>query len=222
MNSARIDAIWAVIPVNAFVIGKSRLGLEGEARVAANRGFLDHVLTVVASVLDVGNIVVISRDEDALAMARREGARTVLEGAESDLNDALTAGARFAGERGALGVLSIFTDLPDLAAADLNAMIAAFTGDNLVIAPDEQGSGSNALLMVPNALPYRHGPNSLWRHLEAAREAHAPFAIVRRPGLMRDIDTPAQYAEIASRNGERAHQRSTGAAGLARRRNPDP
>jgi hypothetical protein len=24
-----------------------------------------------------------------------------------------------------------------------------------------------------------------------------PFAIVRRPGLMRDVDTPAQYASIA-------------------------
>ncbi|MDB5706600.1 MAG: cofC [Sphingomonas bacterium] len=199
-------AIWAVIPVKPFDEGKSRLGLIGDARATTNRAFLDHVLGTALAVLPAGNVVVVSRDETALAVARRAGARGLYEPDEGDLNDALAIGAKFAGERGAAGVLSLFVDLPDLAPQDIRSMISEFTGDNLVIAPDEKGSGSNALLMVPNALPYRHGQDSLWRHLDAARETKTPFAIVRRPGLMRDVDTPAQYASIAERSARVYHE----------------
>lgn len=192
-------AIWAVIPVKPFGEGKSRLGLPDGERAEANRAFLEHVLMTAAAVLPPSRIVIVSRDEAALAMGRRMGARGLCERDEGDLNDALATGAGFAGSRGADGVLSLFADLPSLCAQDLYAMLAAFTGGNVVIAPDEIGSGTNALLMPPNRLPYRHGPDSLWRHLDAAREARLPFSIVRRDGLMRDVDTPAQFAALPAR-----------------------
>jgi 2-phospho-L-lactate guanylyltransferase len=192
MASFPATPIWAVIPVKPFALGKSRLALGEGERAAINRGFLTHVLGVAAAVLPASHIVIVSHDEDALAMARAAGARALREDGVGGLNDALAQGARFADERGAQGVLSLFTDLPDLTPDDLHAMLGAFSGGNLVLAPDEQGSGTNAMLMPPNRVPYRHGADSLWRHLEAARDAQVDFALVRRTGLMRDVDTADQ------------------------------
>lgn len=194
MTSA--DGIWVVIPVKPFAQGKSRLSLPLDDRFAINRAFFDHVLAVSRDVVPGRNILVISRDEAALAAARRGGARALREEEEGDLNDALAIGAQHADQRGARGTLSLFADLPYLGADDLEAMISAFDGDNLVIAPDERGSGSNAMLMAPGAFPYRHGTASFWRHLDAARERGAGFDVIRRSGLMRDIDTPADLAAL--------------------------
>lgn len=191
-------SIWAAIPVKPFDIGKSRLGLVGDARTLTNRAFLDHVLGVAGAVLPTDHIVIVSHDEAALAVAHGAGAHGLREPEGGGLNEALTAAAAFAAGHGATAVLSLFADLPELAPEDLRAMIAAFAGDNLVIAPDDKDSGSNALLMRPNALPYRHGPDSLSRHLDAARMAHVAVSVIRRPGLMRDVDTPAQYSAVAS------------------------
>jgi len=195
-----IGSLWTVIPVKAFHLGKSRLNLPDAQRVQVNRAFLRHVLDTATAVVRPDHVVVVSCDEQALTMARRAGARAVRESHPGDLNEALTQGAQFASDRGADAVLSLFCDLPDVAPDDVRAMIDAFAPDTVVLAPDESGTGTNAILMAPNHLPYRHGPNSLWRHLNAAREARLSFQIVRREGLARDIDTPSQWLAMPSPN----------------------
>ena len=189
------DALWIVLPVKPLAEGKSRLMPGGADRHAINQAFCHHVMHVACQTIAPEHVVVVSRDEAVLAMGRRAGARALREG-EGDLNDALAFGAGFARARGASGILSLFADLPFLTRGDLLAMISAFDGTNLVIAPDEDGSGSNALLMAPGALPYRHGPGSFWRHLDAARETSCAFGIIRREGLMCDIDVPAHLARL--------------------------
>lgn len=190
--------IWAVIPAKPLAEAKSRFGLDREQRQAIAQDFLLRVLQVVRGAIPARNAIVVSRDEDILAIARALGLRALREKAGGDLNDALGAAAVYAQARGAVGVLSVFSDLPYLLAEDLEAMIAAFDGDNLVIAPDEDGAGSNALLMRPRAVPYRHGHGSFWRHIEAAQDKQLAFAVVARAGLMRDVDTPEQLSAFVA------------------------
>ena len=192
-----VSDIWIVVPVKPYETGKSRLRLALAERIAVNRAFFEHVLRTAAAVVDPSRVVIVSGSDEILGTARRFGARSVREDGHATLNDSLAKGAAFAGVRGADGVLSLFADLPYLDSGDLTAMIAPFVGGNLIIAPDEAGSGTNALLMAPNALPYRHQSDSFWLHLSAAREASMPFNIVRRSGLMRDIDTPEHFAELS-------------------------
>jgi 2-phospho-L-lactate/phosphoenolpyruvate guanylyltransferase len=188
------NEVWAVIPAKPFAVGKSRIALAGADREALNRRFLHHVLSVACEVLPARRVVVVSRDEQALMLARSAGARALREDKESDLNHALAMGARFAEVRGARGVLSLFTDLPYLEPDDLERMIGEFDGRNLVIAPNEEGGGSNALLMAPGAIPYAHGTGSFWRHVASATEAKAELAVVERRGLARDVDTVEQLS----------------------------
>jgi len=88
-------------------------------------------------------------------------------------------------------------DLPELDVPDVQALIAAVPPEGgVAIAPDRGGSGTNGLaLRPPPAIPFEFGTNSFSAHREAARNAGVPLAIVRRPGLAFDLDTPDDLSE---------------------------
>jgi len=110
--------IWAVIPAKPLAEAKSRFGLDREQRQAIAQDFLLRVLQVVRGAIPARNAIVVSRDEDILAIARALGLRALQEKAGGDLNDALGAAAVYAQARGAVGVLSVFSDLPYLLPED--------------------------------------------------------------------------------------------------------
>lgn len=188
-------AVMAVRPVDE---GKSRLADELTAgeRVSLNINMFRHVFEVVSQVFPAENIVVISRSEPLLDEARARGAHGAAE-TSCDLNAALTEASRIAVGRGATALLTISSDLPFLEPDDVRAMLDA-KGD-VVIATDRLRIGTNALLVRrPFAMPYRYGGESLAAHKMAAAEAGLTITVVERPGLARDIDTPADLAELGN------------------------
>jgi 2-phospho-L-lactate guanylyltransferase len=54
-----------------------------------------------------------------------------------------------------------------------------------------------------DAIPFRFGPGSFDAHLAAARAAGVPTAVVERPGLAFDLDTPADLERLLSREAAR-------------------
>ena len=61
----------------------------------------------------------------------------------------------------------------------------------IVIAPDGASVGTNALLLEPpTALAPLFGADSFHAHVAWAAELGLRYAIVRRPGLLLDVDTP--------------------------------
>jgi 2-phospho-L-lactate guanylyltransferase len=91
-------------------------------------------------------------------------------------------------------------DLPYLAADDIAALIEAGRGSPVVIAEAKDG-GTNALLVRPPTIlefSFATGQPSARRHAERASAAGLEPVIVKRPGLARDIDTPADLAALAS------------------------
>lgn len=190
------DNVWAIVPVKPFAEAKSRTRLPAGDRLQLSGMLFDHVAGVLGDVLPPHRIVVVSKDENALAMARAAGRRALREVAPHSLNDALAQAMAWVRQRGASAVLSIATDLPDLVAEDVEAMIRARGRNRLVIAPDEAGTGTNALLVAPHSVPYLYGSGSFWRHIQAASDVGMGIEIISRPGLMRDVDTPAQVARL--------------------------
>ena len=64
-----------------------------------------------------------------------------------------------------------------------------------MIAPDRAARGTNALLVAPPlALGPGFGEESFARHRRLAERADLTLAIVERPGLALDLDTPADVA----------------------------
>jgi 2-phospho-L-lactate guanylyltransferase len=157
-----------------------------------NQYLLANTLDVLRPIRSIEHILVISRDPEALALAREHGARTVLEHGTPHLNLALTRATLVARHHTARGVLILPADLPLLTKEDVKMMIEkAKSPPVVVIAPDRHRVGTNGLLVYPVGLiPYEFGPNSFERHCESARLAGARLEICELPSLALDMDLP--------------------------------
>jgi 2-phospho-L-lactate guanylyltransferase len=186
--------IWAIVPVKPLRRGKSRLAgvLTEDERMVLNQYLLANTLDVLRPIRRIEHILVISRDPQALALAREHGARTVLEHGTPQLNLALTRATLVARHHMARGVLVLPADLPLLTKEDVNMMIdRAKFPPVVVIAPDRHYSGTNGLLIHPaGMIPYEFGPNSFERHCESARLTGARLEVCELPSLALDMDLP--------------------------------
>ena len=76
----------------------------------------------------------------------------------------------------------------------------------LRIAPDEAGTGTNALYVRPPGwLGFAFGDASCTRHLAQARALGVSVHRVERPGLKFDLDTPADLERYERSRRERLH-----------------
>jgi 2-phospho-L-lactate/phosphoenolpyruvate guanylyltransferase len=186
--------LWAIVPVKPLRRGKSRLAgtLSDEERAELNRLLLEHTLKTLIDLKEVAEVLVVSRDSSALALARDLGARTVQEDGAPALNTALKRATVIAQVYASHGVLVIPADLPLLSRDDVLALIARATNPPVVvIAPDRRQKGTNALLLSPaNLIEYDFGGDSFKRHCERAQKAGARLEIVDLPSLGLDLDLP--------------------------------
>ena len=161
----------AILPVKRFDRAKQRLssGLEGTSRAVLAEAMLRDVLGALSRVRSLYEIVVVTGEPRAQALAR-------------------------AAEFGAECVLMVPGDCPALDAGEVQALIARHgaAGDRAVtIVPDRHGTGTNALVLTPpNVLVPAFGEGSFARHLAAAKATGAQVTVDEVASLALDVDTP--------------------------------
>ena len=196
--------LWAIVPIKPMRLGKSRLAtvLSEEERAALNRQLLARTVETLKSVPELEQVLVVSRDTAALALARKHGARTVLEDDESHLNMALARATFVARRFNTHGILVLPADLPLLRAEDVRALLeAARQPPAIVIVPDRKREGTNALVITPPGLiSYHFGPGSFRRHCDLAREAGARLEVLELPSLAIDLDWPEDLKLLEEQN----------------------
>ena len=201
------------------------LYLSPQERNAFNRDLLTRTLRAIRLAHINAGVVVVSRDRNALAVAEQAGSHAlaeekldspaaagtpppstceevaaVAEGLEteleSQLNAALTQAARYVVARGATAVLILPTDIPNLTAADVQAMASPRGGEaQIIIAPSRDG-GTNALaLQPPQAIPFAFGRGSFQRHRRLAEAAGIPVRVVESTSLRFDVDLPEDLCD---------------------------
>jgi 2-phospho-L-lactate guanylyltransferase len=200
--------IWAIVPVKPLRRSKSRLSpvLGRDERIALSREMLVGVLETIAHVPGIERTLLVSRDTEAIALARQRGARTLSERPPIELNQALRQATRAAVGSGASAVLVVPADLPLVTSADLADLVArAGPPPTVVIAPDRRGTGTNALFVSPAGLiEYDFGPSSFARHQEMALAAGARVTVCDRPGLALDLDLPEDLGLLREASGGKA------------------
>ena len=192
------NRVWVVIPAKALTEGKTRLApvLSADGRERLNRQFLEHTLGVATAMHELDGVLVVSSDEAALDIARTHGACTLEEVPAQGLNPALTLASQWLAARDVTHVMTVSADLPHLRRPDLGAVIEtaltdAPSGRSVTIAPDEDGQGTNVMVMSPpGVIAYQYGVGSYARHRAASLTCDAVFREVRRPGLIFDVDSP--------------------------------
>jgi 2-phospho-L-lactate/phosphoenolpyruvate guanylyltransferase len=194
-----------VVPCKSLAEGKSRLSpiLGRSARKIICARFLSHTLEVALSLVPADRCHVVVGDKDADSIVSTSGAAVIADPGLG-LNVALSAARDqiFHDSAEDLAILVLPIDLPFVD----NGALCAFMGSkaDVVIAPDRQGSGTNALFIRARALhrfAFRFGPGSFFQHHESAMAAGFMVAVHQDPRLSFDVDNPSDYRERQHGNG---------------------
>lgn len=201
MSSERLIAI---IPVRSFRAGKTRLSpaLDDATRADLIRRMLNHTLTATTEADLFAEIAVISLDPDVLVWTATHWPDVrLLQQSELDpgLIPALEIGRTHAADHDYDGFVVLFPDLPVLQSSDLTALITPPA--QIVIAPDQDQSGTNALLIRRqpadlSSFAFQFGMESFAKHIAEAHRLGLDPTIVTTAGLAFDLDTPAHFAAI--------------------------
>ena len=186
-------SLWAIIPVKPLKNAKSRLSpvLLPDQRFELAQAMLRHVLSVTTAIEQITGVLVISRDTKALAIARELGAKTLQEGAMSNLNPALMRATMVVKSWRADAVLVLPADLPFINAEDIGGLLELALDRSIVIVPDKAHDGTNALLVrPPGAIEFEYGGGSFERHIRLAKAAGLQAFTYESDRLALDIDLP--------------------------------
>jgi 2-phospho-L-lactate guanylyltransferase len=180
---------WSVVvPAKRLAVAKTRLqplpGLTRSDHGALVLALLADTVAAAVSCPRVGSVVVVTDEPAAAELVHRLGARTVPDEPDDGLNPALEHGARAAGGP---AVAALSSDLPALRPGELAAALDAATAAPSCFVADAQGTGTTLLTAVGAPLRPRFGRNSARAHAgDGARGLTGDW-----PGLLRDVDTPA-------------------------------
>ena len=183
-----------LIPLKRLDAAKSRLApaLSVAERRRLMAAMMGHVART-ALAADAGRVVLVSSDPAAPELAGRLGIGCVSD-AGLPWNPGL-AHARRQLPAPAGAVLYLAGDLPLVEVADVAALLDAGRDGTVVIGRAHDG-GTNALLVRPAAAfePAFGTPESAAVHAARAVEHALDVVVLDRPGIARDIDTPADLA----------------------------
>ena len=179
--------LWrAIVPFRAAdddgAGAKTRLAarLDTKARAALAIAMAQHVLETLARCPSIGSIGVLAPTRPAFAPSDTDWIADHGRGLNAELSVAMAL-------RGDAHLVTIHADLPLLGADDIAALLDAALSAGAAIAPDCSRTGTNALaLSDAGGLRPAFGPDSFALHRALLPRA----AVVDRPGLALDIDTP--------------------------------
>lgn len=203
--------VWVILPIKDFVQAKTRLSgvLAPHERRSLMQAMVEDVLSVLCSHSEIERVVLVSDDPAAELLAGKYQIESLDERSlgSQGLNSAVTAASDVLIGQGATKLLVMHGDIPLLAATDISALVDSFhAGDvDVVIAPDEAGTGTNALLFSANNPPlFEFGENSCQKHMESIVGSAGKVRRIDRLGLALDIDEPADLHRlvIAMESGE--------------------
>jgi len=183
------------IPVKALAKAKSRLApvLSPLERAALTLAMLEDVLDAALS-MSAWETWVVSPDEVVLEIAVRRRARPVPE-RKPPLSAAIRQVEDEAEERDASALAVLLGDLPLLTPGELAEALR--TLGPVVAAPSTERDGTNLLVRrPPRVMPARFGKDSFRKHIEGARTRGLPVAVADAPGLVFDLDLPADVATL--------------------------
>jgi 2-phospho-L-lactate guanylyltransferase len=185
--------------VKRFDAAKQRLaaGIDDERRAVVVAAMIEDVLEAIGEARSIERTIVVTSEAAAEDLARSAGAEVLPDPGEGGHSGAALAGVARALELGAGCVVLLPGDCPLLDARELERLLTGMPEHYVAIVPDRHRTGTNALALAPpDAIRPAFGEGSCARHVAAARDADAPYAIEELPSLALDLDTPADVVAL--------------------------
>ena len=192
---------FAILPVKARAHAKQRLAefLTAPQREALARVMFEVVLGKLIAARGIDRVAVATSDEAAAAHARGAGVMVFEEPDQRSHSHSADRAARQAMALGATTVLLLPIDVPLVTTAEIESLAAA-ARPGVIIVPSADGTGTNALVRTPpDVIESRFGRDSFRAHLEQVRAKGVAAEVMRPPGIVFDVDTPEDVAELLAR-----------------------
>lgn len=197
--------IFALLPVKPPHLAKQRLSavLAPQDRETLASMMFEHVFNALCAARGLDRIVVITGHAPAAVRAQSAGALVFDDPEILGHKNTADRAARRTMELGASIVLMVPIDLPLVTAAEFDELISAarrLPKPGALLVPSFDGSGTNVLaLSPPDAIESCFGENSFRGHVAEARARRVPLQVLHLPGLVLDLDTPEDIAELLAR-----------------------
>jgi 2-phospho-L-lactate/phosphoenolpyruvate guanylyltransferase len=198
--------IFAVLPVKSPQNAKQRLSgfLSAGQRETLARILYRQTLASLCQANGIDRVAVVTSDSEVAEHARRLGTLVFDENEQVSHSVSADAACLRAIQLGATTVLLVPIDVPLVTPADFSRLAAAARPSRpagpqagLIVVPSADGTGTNALARTPpDIIESRFGPGSCRAHLDQALSKNIHSEILPLPGLMFDIDTPEDVAEL--------------------------
>ena len=193
--------IYAVLPVKSPARAKKRLHgfLPAAQRERLARLMFEQTLGALCEAGGIDRVAVATNDGDIMAQAQDRGVTVFEEQQQLSHSASADAACLRAMELGASTVLLVPIDVPLVTPQDFERLAAA-ARPGVIIVPSSDGTGTNALARTPpDVIRSCFGPGSLHAHLDQAKARGVDADVLHLPGLMFDIDTPEDVAELIMR-----------------------
>ena len=204
--------VTAILPFRSIDSAKSRMSTvlsEAERREFSAR-LLERTLLALGHATSVSNVILVSPDPLARALAR-SGGHEALDDAGADLNAAITLGLNQATRNGAAAALILPVDLAEISAAHIDALVGGWSGAQPGVLASPDGGTSALLVPIPRGFTPQFGANSAAAHRTELSRGGAEVEALVSP-LAADLDTPSELLAAIER--ERSTRTPPRAAGL--------
>ena len=191
----------AIIPVKTFSKAKTRLNLQQDCKEKICSLMLQEVLRTISSCKVVNQIILVSKDEDALKIGRQFNAVEIFDN-ESGVNNAISLADDYLSGRKFDCSIVFPQDVPTMISSDIGTLLGFIKStDSVIIVPSRQFNGTNALVRCPSGLMQtRYDMGSYTHQIDAARTKtnNISIALIRR--MMLDIDDESDLAFMLKQN----------------------
>ncbi|HEY6643711.1 2-phospho-L-lactate guanylyltransferase [Povalibacter sp.] len=193
MSVTHPSSTWALVPLKSGEHAKSRLAsvLSAPQRSRLFFAMAQRVLQALRDCSGIEKVFVATASPRVASFAAQLGACPILQSTEIGMSFALSSALRRDEFSQPRRVLMLPGDLPLISPAALTEILET-SESGIVVVPDRQRIGTNALLCSPpRALTPDFGGHSFDRHLARAAAAGVKATVLESPALSLDLDCPA-------------------------------
>ena len=191
----------AIIPVKTFSKAKTRLNLQPDCKEEICSLMLQEVLRTVSDCKIINQIVLVTKDEDALKIGKQFNAVGIFDD-ELGVNNAINLADEYLSDKNFDCSVIFPQDIPTMTSTDIETLLGFIKSTNsVIIVPSRQFNGTNALVRCPSGLMQtKYDLGSYTHQVDAARTRtnNISIALIRR--MMLDIDDESDLAFMLKQN----------------------
>lgn len=194
--------IAAIIPVKTFSKSKTRLDLPSDKRDLICRIMLEEVAQTISNTKNIENIIVVSKDEDALKLCKKFNVKEIFDHDESGVNHAVSLADEYL-ENSEYNASIVFPqDIPFMQSEDIDSLIYfQKSPKSVLVVPSRQFDGTNALLRMPvNLMKTHYDEDSYKIHLEVGKSMTSNTSLIFLRRIMLDIDNQGDLEFLLSQH----------------------